>query len=142
MFENPRRGRQARNFTANVPKILDLESSSEQMFFFRKLTLHGCPRFQSSHHKTPFAYNQSLQHLTIAVLLIKISVVFTCSKVTKALKRSKIVSIKQRSLISPNLHRLRWECLAQLLPFSCLLCHKYKEKRVADYESGCLRKRD
>ena len=27
MFENPRIGRQARNFTANVPKILDLKSS-------------------------------------------------------------------------------------------------------------------
>ena len=32
MFENPRRGRKARNFTTNVPKILDLKSSSEQMF--------------------------------------------------------------------------------------------------------------
>ena len=32
MFENPRRGRQARNFTTNVPKILDLNSSSEQIF--------------------------------------------------------------------------------------------------------------
>ena len=32
MFENPRRGRQARNFTKNVPKILDLKSSSEQTF--------------------------------------------------------------------------------------------------------------
>ena len=32
MFENPRRGRQARNFTTNVPKILDLKSSSEQIF--------------------------------------------------------------------------------------------------------------
>ena len=32
MFENPRRGRQAKNFTANVPKILDLKSSSEQIF--------------------------------------------------------------------------------------------------------------
>ena len=32
MFENPRGGRQARNFTANVPKILDLKSSSEQNF--------------------------------------------------------------------------------------------------------------
>ena len=31
--ENPRRGRQARNFTTNVPKILDLKSSSEQIFF-------------------------------------------------------------------------------------------------------------
>ena len=32
MFENHRRGRQARNFTANVPKIVDLKSSSEQIF--------------------------------------------------------------------------------------------------------------
>ena len=32
MFENPRRGRQAKNFTTNVPKILDLKSSSEQIF--------------------------------------------------------------------------------------------------------------
>ena len=34
MFENPRRGRQARNFATNVPKILDLKSSSEQMFSY------------------------------------------------------------------------------------------------------------
>ena len=40
-FENPRRGMQARNFTTNVPKILDLKSSSEQIFF-RKLSL-GAP---------------------------------------------------------------------------------------------------
>ena len=32
MFENRRRGRQARNFTINVPKILDLKLSSEQIF--------------------------------------------------------------------------------------------------------------
>ena len=32
MFENPRRGWQARNFTTHVPKILDLKSSSEQIF--------------------------------------------------------------------------------------------------------------
>ena len=32
MFENPKRGRQARDFTTNVPKILDLKSSSEQIF--------------------------------------------------------------------------------------------------------------
>ena len=41
MFENPRRGRQARNLTTNVPKILDLKSSSEQIFS-RKLSL-GAP---------------------------------------------------------------------------------------------------
>ena len=35
MYENPKRGRQARNFTAklNVPKILDLKSASEQILF-------------------------------------------------------------------------------------------------------------
>ena len=32
MFENPRRGRQARNFTTNVPKILGLKSASKQIF--------------------------------------------------------------------------------------------------------------
>ena len=42
MFENPRRGREARNFTTNVPKILDLKSSSEQIFS-RKLSL-GAPQ--------------------------------------------------------------------------------------------------
>ena len=32
MFENPRRGRQAKNLTKNVPKFLDLKSSSEKVF--------------------------------------------------------------------------------------------------------------
>ena len=41
MIENPRGGMQARNFATNVPKILDLKSSSEQIFF-RKLSL-GAP---------------------------------------------------------------------------------------------------
>ena len=41
MFENPRRSRQPINFTTNVPKILDLKSSSEQIFC-RKLSL-GAP---------------------------------------------------------------------------------------------------
>ena len=40
-FENPRRGRQAINFSENDPKILDLKSSSEQIIF-RKLSL-GAP---------------------------------------------------------------------------------------------------
>ena len=40
-FENPRRGGQARNLTTNVPQILDLKSSSEQIFF-QKLSL-GAP---------------------------------------------------------------------------------------------------
>ena len=40
-FENPRRGRQARNLSENDPKILDHKSSSEQIIF-RKLSL-GAP---------------------------------------------------------------------------------------------------
>ena len=42
MFENPRRGRQARNFTKNVPKILDLDQIVFRRNIFRKLTL-GAP---------------------------------------------------------------------------------------------------
>ena len=41
MFENPRRSRQARNFTTYGPKILDLKPSSKQVIFW-KLTL-GAP---------------------------------------------------------------------------------------------------
>ena len=40
-FENPRRGRQARNFSENDTKFLDLKSSSEQIIL-RKLSL-GAP---------------------------------------------------------------------------------------------------
>ena len=40
MFENPRRGRQARNFPTNATKILDLKWSSEQIFS-RKLPLRA-----------------------------------------------------------------------------------------------------
>ena len=52
MFENPRRGMQARNCATNVPKILDLKSSSEQIFL-RKLSL-GAP-------DTSFVCNQFVQ---------------------------------------------------------------------------------
>ena len=32
MFKKSRRGREARNFTTNVPKVLNLKLSSEQIF--------------------------------------------------------------------------------------------------------------
>ena len=54
MFENPKRSRQARNFTTNVPKILDLKSSSEQIFF-RKLSL-GAPEILKAPHSTPLTH--------------------------------------------------------------------------------------
>ena len=67
MFENPRRGRQVRNFTTNVPKILVLKWSSEQIFS-RKLPL-GAPalsvhslsvlnRFGEDHERTADSYSQ------------------------------------------------------------------------------------
>ena len=45
MFENPRKIRQARNFTKNVPKILDLNIVL-RTDIFRKLTL-GAPDYIS-----------------------------------------------------------------------------------------------
>ena len=38
---------QARNFTTKVPKIVDLKSSSEQIYILRKFTL-GAPVFVNS----------------------------------------------------------------------------------------------
>ena len=65
MFENPRRGRQARNFTTNVPKILVLKSSSEQIFS-RKLPL-GAPGVTSSNRTRHFCQHfmrRTTQHWT------------------------------------------------------------------------------
>ena len=63
MPENPRRGRQARNFTTNVPKILDLKSCSEQIFF-RKLSLgapeNNCRTFFGSAKRWPRPLNRGL----------------------------------------------------------------------------------
>ena len=49
MFENPRRGRQARNFTTKVPKILDVKSSSEQIF---SENCHRVPLFDDTRDQT------------------------------------------------------------------------------------------
>ena len=56
MFENPRRGRKARNFTTNVPKILDLKSPSDQIFS-RKLPL-GVP--DSNHQRRPYFWEAQM----------------------------------------------------------------------------------
>ena len=66
MFENPRRGKQARNFTTNVSKILDLKSSSEQIFF-RKLSL-GAPD------------NSSLVFSRLGSALVKAAYNIACSQ--------------------------------------------------------------
>ena len=41
-FEDPGRGGQGRNLTTNVPKILDLKSSSSEQIFSKKIVV-GCP---------------------------------------------------------------------------------------------------
>ena len=66
MLENPRRGRQARNLATNVPKILDLKSSSEQIFS-RKLTL-GAPELGGLHaviKLLPFLFSKSNSYLSL-----------------------------------------------------------------------------
>ena len=60
MFENPRRGRQARNFTTNVPKILVLKSSSEQIFS-RKLPLGAPDQPKKRGHSYPKLSRANLQ---------------------------------------------------------------------------------
>ena len=65
MFENPRRSTQARNFATNVPKILDLKSSFEQIFF-RKLSLGApgcgtCPYLKQGKEFTFSATNETFR---------------------------------------------------------------------------------
>ena len=70
MFENPRRGRQARNFTENDPKILDLKSSSEQIIF-RKLQL-GAPDQIRHRNKLLGSFSNDNENFRKAIgLLIK-----------------------------------------------------------------------
>ena len=67
MFENPRRGMQARNFTTNVPKILDLKSSSEQIFF-RKLSLGAPDRSFAILFPVKTVMTKNVVHFVIAVI--------------------------------------------------------------------------
>ena len=66
MFENPRRGRQARNFTINAPKILHLKSSSEQIFS-RKLPLGA---FVAGYQNFP---SLSANEVEVVVVVFKLS---------------------------------------------------------------------
>ena len=55
MFENPRRGKQARNFPTNGKKILDRKSSSEQIFS------ENC-RWVQKNNKTQSQLRQALDY--------------------------------------------------------------------------------
>ena len=70
MFENPRRGRQARNFTTNVPKILVLKSSSEQIFS-RKLPL-GTPESLSIQPYQKFANIWRIERVGISAIKFEV----------------------------------------------------------------------
>ena len=84
MFENPRRGRQAKNFTTNVPKILDLKSSSEQVFSknWRWVPLYAIS-FNSSNSGN-FSWSWILNECN-KVLEKKNKVVVSCSRPAHAM---------------------------------------------------------
>ena len=74
MFENPRRGRQARNFGKNVPKILDLKSSSEQIFsencrwvplLIPSSERQNLPTRRKNLHQEPIKFDGLLPALTV-----------------------------------------------------------------------------
>ena len=97
MFENPRRSRQARNFTTNAPKILDLKSSSEQIFS-RKLPL-GAPEFYST---------RPVHSLTSKVF----TEVSSCSKVINTFVDRPVQDWKARCLFHQSfptfLHKIKY----------------------------------
>ena len=81
MFENPRRGRQARNFTTNVPKIPDLKSSSEQILF-RKSSLGAPEWWDRTKTGLTFTFRAPLRkiyestHIDLTVLSTLITLLF------------------------------------------------------------------
>ena len=68
MFENPRRGKQARNFTTNAPKILDLKSSSEQIFSL-KLPL-GAPDSSGAEFVSTISKFMKTMNLSLLVYVL------------------------------------------------------------------------
>ena len=68
MFEHPRRGRQARNFTTNAPKILDLKSSSEQIFSL-KLPL-GAPDSSGAEFVSTISKFMKTMNLSLLVYVL------------------------------------------------------------------------
>ena len=65
-FENPRRGGQARNLTTNVPKILYLKSSSEQIF-------------SKSCRWVPLTYGTKLPRVCLVLLVSFVTIFFDIS---------------------------------------------------------------
>ena len=113
MFENHRRGRQARIFTTNVPKILDLKSSSEQIFF-RKLSLGAPvstlnPQNENVSLSVPFISKTPVAFIVFGVLLLmfNLTLLLPCSPLTNLvdlvfwIRLTKVLSWDQGSFRSP-----------------------------------------
>ena len=140
MFENPRRGRQARNFTTNAPKILDLKSSSEQIFS-RKLPLgapdslsplENCTRFQTKRQgKYKYSFLFNFPNMICLILHLSFVISKTCYGPENKFSFSKHCSLKPGGFVpsqeAPLLSvapmargRIRgMECSALSLKFHC-----------------------
>ena len=133
--------------------IIDRDQKSD----FHGTSFQSSPKINRMIITSSFAYNESLQNPTIAVLIIKVLIFFrplsnvhlfqSNQRFGKALNLifpSKLSSQNKRgfdhaTILSPSFHGLRKEHLAQWPP---LFCPKYDEKRVEDYEPCCLRKQE
>ena len=78
MFENLWRSRQARNFITNVPKILDLKSSSD---IFRKLTLGATVKTHLCYIVMYFVFKRVINRFILNFVLSSLVLVllFSCS---------------------------------------------------------------
>ena len=121
MFENPRRGRQARNFTTNAPKILDLKSSSEQIFS-RKLPLgapvnSGVLVFVMSKTKTPLK-NQSVIYIWSRITTVqKLGAVKQPKTIIRVLTIRVFQEFAECVYLSANRFSIAWENGIQM-PFT------------------------
>ena len=86
MFENPRRGRQAKNFTTNVPKILDLESSSKQIFSKNCRWVPLTEAIPMNHASTGYAFKNP-KPSTININYIFFNIILKVKKAKTIMKR-------------------------------------------------------
>ena len=96
-FENPRRGRQARNFSENDPKILDLKSSSKQIIF-RKLSL-GAPAITF----ISFTYVNATIKLLENWIALSMPRVVESTTVYEALKNFRVLTDINIKTLRPNI---------------------------------------
>ena len=129
MFENPRRGRQARNFTTNVPKILGLKLSSEQIFYenCRWVPL----RRRQSDTSIAFKLLGWVRARTALSLIRFIKIIFS-SCLSKA--RSKAVQFSHKRLYSVfNIARTAYTCTNRYVLIISQVAQAHYESREQHY---------